>query len=202
MVKIKRMMEKETDGTHRQFFPQTHVSAVIGLEELGFSNGNISPETATKTYVGAACKQVLDDAKKYADSVAGNGSVPFEMPIATATTVGAISIGSGLTVDVYGRASLLKEFTNDFTDAEKSKLEGLKNYTAGANVSISDNGVISATGGSETGGVNQEYVDQKCTDTLLSAQSFTYSKSEIDAKISESNGSGYDFEFEKIGVVE
>lgn len=34
--------------------------------------------------------------------------------------------------------------TNDFTNADKQKLDGLKNYTAGQNVTIDANGVISA----------------------------------------------------------
>lgn len=34
---------------------------------------------------------------------------------------------------------------NNFTDAYKTKLDGLKNYTAGTGISISNNGTISCT---------------------------------------------------------
>lgn len=177
MVKIKRMMEKGDDGFRRQFFPQTHVSAVIGLEKLAFSNAGVSPETATKSFVSSSCRQVLEEAKRYADSVSESGGELIEIAIATTTTVGTVSVGDGLKIDTSGRLSLLKQFT------------------AGANISISESGVISATGGSDTGGVNQEYVDQKAEETLSSAKEYTYSKGDIDSMIQPG------LVFEKIGVV-
>ncbi|UPL50536.1 hypothetical protein [Hymenobacter sublimis] len=41
--------------------------------------------------------------------------------------------------------------TNDYTSADKSKLDSLRNYTEGSGISISADGVISATGGGSTG---------------------------------------------------
>ena len=55
--------------------------------------------------------------------------------------------------------SAVKQTDQNFTTELKSKLEELKGYTAGAY--ISEDGVISATGGGDGGGVNQQYVDQK-----------------------------------------
>ncbi|EPF4335972.1 hypothetical protein ACSSIO_002769, partial [Enterococcus hirae] len=34
MVKVKRMMETDDTGVQRQFMPITHVSAVLGLENI------------------------------------------------------------------------------------------------------------------------------------------------------------------------
>ncbi|MBD9927419.1 hypothetical protein IHP55_11615, partial [Enterococcus faecalis] len=55
----------------------------------------------------------------------------------------------------------------------KSKLEELKGYTAGANISISEDGVISATDG---GGVNQQYVDQKVQEAIDRIPDITFEK--------------------------
>ncbi|OSP59836.1 hypothetical protein EFP6CTSP_16435, partial [Enterococcus faecium] len=44
---------------------------------------------------------------------------------------------------------------------------------AGANISIAEDGTISSTGGSGTGGVNQSYVDQKFQEAVNQAENYT-----------------------------
>ncbi|XIK89984.1 hypothetical protein N8C69_15185 (plasmid) [Enterococcus faecium] len=61
--------------------------------------------------------------------------------------------------------------TDDVLSADKQF-----NYTAGANISISNTGVISATGSGEGGGVSKEYVDQKMSEAYQNAQAYTDSK--------------------------
>ena len=74
--------------------------------------------------------------------------------------LGGIKVGQLLEAE-DGTLSAVKQTDQNFTTELKSKLEELKGYTAGANISISEDGVISATGGGDGGGVNQQYVDQK-----------------------------------------
>lgn len=42
MVDAKRMMETDENGIKRQFFPMTHVSAIIGLTEIMTGNSKVS----------------------------------------------------------------------------------------------------------------------------------------------------------------
>lgn len=42
MVDAKRMMETDENGIKRQFFPMTHVSAIIGLTEIMAGNSKVS----------------------------------------------------------------------------------------------------------------------------------------------------------------
>lgn len=72
----------------------------------------------------------------------------------------------------YDKTSSIQTVQN-FTTELKSKLEELKNYTAGVNISISEDGVISATGGGDGGGVNQQYVEQKVQEAIEEAQNYT-----------------------------
>ncbi len=95
----------------------------------------------------------------------------YELPTASNVIKGGVKIGRGLTME-----------------ADVLTADIQMNYTAGANISISNTGVISATGGGSSGGVNQEYVDQKATETYQAAQAYT------DSKIPS-------FSFEKVGEV-
>ena len=59
MAKSKRMMETDNDGTQRQFYPVTHVSAVLGLNEIVAGgapvlsiNGKIGKVVLTKKDLG------------------------------------------------------------------------------------------------------------------------------------------------------
>ncbi|WP_142425750.1 hypothetical protein [Enterococcus faecalis] len=42
MVDAKRMMEIDENGIKRQFFPMTHVSAILGLTEIMAGNSKVS----------------------------------------------------------------------------------------------------------------------------------------------------------------
>ncbi|HAP5967214.1 TPA: hypothetical protein IVA63_002980 [Enterococcus faecalis] len=42
MVDAKRMMETDENGIKRQFFPMTHVSAILGLTEITAGNSKVS----------------------------------------------------------------------------------------------------------------------------------------------------------------
>ncbi|WP_270281594.1 hypothetical protein [Enterococcus faecalis] len=42
MVDAKRMMETDENGIKRQFFPMTHVSAILGLTEIMAGNSKVS----------------------------------------------------------------------------------------------------------------------------------------------------------------
>lgn len=95
----------------------------------------------------------------------------YELPTASADEKGGVKIGYGLSM------------TDDVLSADIQMP-----YTAGANISISNTGVISATGGGEGGGVSQEYVDQKMSEAYQNAQAYT------DAKIPSMT-------FEKVGEV-
>lgn len=95
----------------------------------------------------------------------------YELPTASNDIKGGVKIGRGLTME-----------------ADVLTADIQMNYTAGANISISNTGVISATGGGSSGGVSQEYVEQKATETYQAAQAYT------DSKIPS-------FSFEKVGEV-
>lgn len=87
------------------------------------------------------------------------GSGNYNLPTATEFQKGGVRIGDGLIM------------TEDVLSAERQM-----NYTAGANISISNTGVISATGGGEGGGVSQEYVDQKASEAYQNAKAYADSK--------------------------
>lgn len=84
--------------------------------------------------------------------------------------------------------------SNDFTNDQKEKLEGLENYVlpqasaevaggirVGAGLSITDDGILSATGGGTADAVEWDNVVGKPTDLLQAGD--VYSKEEIDAKV-------------------
>lgn len=84
--------------------------------------------------------------------------------------------------------------SNDFTNDQKEKLEGLENYVlpqasaevaggikVGAGLSITEDGVLSATGGGTADAVEWDNVVGKPTDLLQAGD--VYSKAEIDAKV-------------------
>ncbi|MEX1445048.1 hypothetical protein AB3H92_14665, partial [Enterococcus sp. C86] len=98
------------------------------------------------------------------------------LPIATTDELGGIKVGQLLEIAEDGTLSALKQTDQNFTNELKSKLEELKNYTAGANISISEDGVISATGGGDGGGVNQQYVDQKVQEAIDRIPDITFEK--------------------------
>lgn len=84
--------------------------------------------------------------------------------------------------------------SNDFTNDQKEKLEGLENYVlpqasaevaggikVGAGLSITEDGILSATGGGTADAVEWDNVVGKPTDLLQVGD--VYSKEEIDAKV-------------------
>lgn len=84
--------------------------------------------------------------------------------------------------------------TNDFTNAQKEKLEGLENYVLpqasaevaggvkiGAGLSITDDGILSATGGGTADAVEWDNVVGKPENLLQVGD--VYSKDEVDAKV-------------------
>lgn len=83
---------------------------------------------------------------------------------------------------------------NDFTDTQKEKLESLENYVLpqasadvaggvkiGAGLSITEDGILSATGGGTADAVEWENVVGKPEDLLKAGD--VYSKEEVDAKV-------------------
>ncbi|PQE86201.1 hypothetical protein [Enterococcus faecalis] len=193
MVKAKRMMETDKNGVERQFYPITHVSAVRGLEKIiaGQSkvlsvNGYTGAVIITKADLGLEnALTELPYATEETDGIItsemfqrlsnGEGGV-FILPIATTDELGGIKVGQLLEIAEDGTLSALKQTDQNFTNELKSKLEELKNYTARANISISEDGVISATGGGDGGGVNQQYVDQKVQEAIDRIPDITFEK--------------------------
>ena len=193
MVKVKRMMETEENGVERQFYPITHVSAVRGLEKIiaGQSkvlsvNGYTGAVIITKADLGLEnALTELPYATEETDGIItsemfqrlsnGEGGV-YILPIATTHELGGIKVGQLLEIAEDGTLSAVKQTDQNFTTELKLKLEELKNYTAGANISISEDGVISATGGGDGGGVNQQYVDQKVQEAIDRIPDITFEK--------------------------
>ena len=244
MAKSKLMMETdEKTGVQYQFFPITHISAIIGLDKIisGQSkvvsvNGKIGAVTITKSDLGLEnaitklpyANEVEDGiitAEMY-KKILNSGEGDYVLPIAGVDKLGGIN-------EATGKLSAIKQTDNNFSTELKNKLDSLKNYTAGenititedgeisstggsgnynlptatefqkggvrigdglimtedvlsaerqmnytagANISISNTGVISATGGGEGGGVSQEYVDQKASEAYQNAKAYADSK--------------------------
>ncbi|HAR0175316.1 TPA: hypothetical protein IYG63_002940, partial [Enterococcus faecium] len=178
MVKVKRMMETDESGVKRQFMPITHVSAVLGLEKMisGQSkvlsvNGKYGAVILTKADLGlenaitelpyaSETSDGILTAEMFQKIVNGEGGT-YILPIATPEQLGGIKVGELLEVTEEGVLSATKQTDFNFSEELKGKLESLKILKAGANISIAEDGTISSTGGSGTGGVNQSYVDQK-----------------------------------------
>nr|WP_242690864.1 hypothetical protein [Enterococcus faecalis] len=187
------MMETEENGVERQFYPITHVSAVRGLEKIiaGQSkvlsvNGYTGAVIITKADLGLEnALTELPYATEETDGIitaemfqrlsTGEGGV-YILPIATTDELGGIKVGQLLEIAEDGTLSAVKQTDQNFTTELKSKLEELKNYTAGANISISEDGVISATGGGDGGGVNQQYVDQKVQEAIDKIPDITFER--------------------------
>lgn len=167
MVKTKRMMETNENGEQFQFFPITHYSAVLGLSEIvaGQSkvlsvNGKIGAVVISKSDLGLEnAITELPYASEENDGILtaemyqkllNSGEGDYVLPIATLDKLGGIKIGELLTIDSTGKVSAVKQTDFNFTQELKSKLESLKNLTAGTNISISDEGVISAVVESST----------------------------------------------------
>lgn len=258
------MMETDQEtGVKYQFFPMTDVSAVSGLEKMisGQSkvvsvNGKIGAIVITKSDLGLEnaitklpyaneTEDGIITAEMY-KKILNSGEGNYVLPIAGVDKLGGIKLGDLLAIDeATGKLSAIKQTDNNFSTELKNKLDSLKNYTAGenititedgeisstggsgnydlptatefqkggirvgdgltmtddvlsaerqmnytagANISISNTGMISATGGGEGGGVSQEYVDQKMSEAYQNAQAYT------DAKIPSMT-------FEKVGEV-
>ncbi|MEQ7017399.1 hypothetical protein ABQE38_12075 [Enterococcus avium] len=252
MAKSKRMMETdEKTGVQYQFFPITHISAIIGLDKIisGQSkvvsvNGKIGAVTITKSDLGLEnaitklpyaneTEDGIITAEMY-KKILNSGEGDYVLPIAGVDKLGGIKLGDLLTIDeATGKLSAIKQTDNNFSTDLKNKLDSLKNYTAGenititedgeisstggsgnynlptatefqkggvrigeglimtgdvlsaerqmnytagANISISNTGMISATGGGEGGGVSQEYVDQKASEAYQNAKAYADSK--------------------------
>lgn len=205
LVKVKRMMETDDTGVQRQFMPITHVSAVLGLEKMmtGQSkvlsvNGKYGAVVLTKADLGLEnaitelpyASENTDGiltAEMFQQIVNGEGGT-YLLPIATAEQLGGIKVGELLEITEEGILSAIKQTDFNFTEELKEKLESVKVLKAGANISIAEDGTISSTGGSESGGVNQLYVDQKFQEAVDQAKSYT-------------NERIPNFTFEKIGEV-
>lgn len=190
MVKTKRMMETEENGVECQFYPITHASAVRGLEKIiaGQSkvvsvNGKIGAVIVTREDLGlenaltelpyaTAETDGIITAEMFQRLSSGEGGV-YILPIATTDELGGIKVGQLLEIAEDGTVSAVRQTEQNFTTELKSKLEELKNYTAGVNISISEDGVISSTGGGDGGGVNQQYVEQKVQEAIEEAQNYT-----------------------------
>lgn len=188
------MMETDEEtGVKYQFFPMTHISAVLGLESIiaGQSkvvsvNGKIGAIVITKSDLGlenAITK--LPYANESEDGIIttemykkilNSGEGDYVLPIAGVDKLGGIKLGDLLAIDeATGKLSAIKQTDNNFSTELKNKLDSLKNYTAGANISISNTGIISTPGFAE-GGANQAYVDQKAAEAFQSAQAYTNSQ--------------------------
>lgn len=193
MAEIKKLMEKDENNIERQFFPETVPEAIIGLETIvkeGTAvlsvNGKIGAVIITKKDLGLEhALTELPYASEEKDGIITselfrnilNGSTgTYILPVANAERLGGIKIGSLLEITEEGVLSAIKQTEANFTEELKTKLTSLKMLKAGANISISEDGVISSTGGSETGGVNQTYVDQKIQEVLEQAQNYTDGK--------------------------
>lgn len=146
------------------------------------TNGKLSAVKQTDINFSQESKNKLDSLKNYTAgdniTIDENGRISstadtssYQLPTASSDIKGGIRVGRGLTME------------EDVLTADIQM-----NYTAGANISISNTGVISATGGGSSGGVSQEYVDQKATETYQAAQAYTNSKIPS-------------FSFEKVGEV-
>ncbi|MCV2505644.1 hypothetical protein QQG09_09005 [Melissococcus plutonius] len=193
MFNKKRMMEKDSKGVQRQYYPVTHVSAVTGLEkiisggskvlsvngktgvvlitkeDLGLTNAITELPYASKEQDGIITAELFDKI----NHVNEHGAL---LP-ATSERLGAVIVGDLLTITENGTLAAKKQTDINFTESLKNKLDSLKNYSAGANITITDEGVISATGGSvSSNGVNQAYVDQGDKNTLELAKKYTESK--------------------------
>ncbi len=183
------MMETDENGVERQFYPITHASAVRGLEKIiaGQSkvlsvNGYTGAVIITKADLGLEnALTELPYATEETDGIItaemfqrlsnGEGGV-YILPIATTDELGGIKVGQLLEIAEDGTLSAVKQTDQNFTTELKLKLEELKSYTAGANISISEDGVISATGG----GVNQQYVDQKVQEVIDRIPDITFER--------------------------
>ena len=77
-----------------------------------------------------------------------------------------------------GTLSAVKQTDQNFTTELKAKLEELKGYTAGANISISEDGVISATGGGDGdgGGVKSTICRPKSSEAIDRIPDITFEK--------------------------
>lgn len=245
-------METDEHGVQRQLMPITHASAVIGLEKIIAGeakvlsvNGKIGAVMITKSDLGLEnAITELPYANETTDGILtaemyqkllNSGEGDYVLPIAGIDKLGGVKLGDLLTIDETGTLSAIKQTDYNFTIEMKQKLDFLQNYsagqninidedgvisaviepgeeynlptasaeekggirvgerltidddgtlsadpqfnyTAGANISISNTGVISATGGGEGGGVSQEYVDEKASEAYQNAKAYADSK--------------------------
>lgn len=165
------MMETdEKTGVQRQFFPVTHISAVIGLDKIisGQSkvlsvNGKIGAIVLTKEDLGLGnvitelpyaneMEAGIITAEMY-KKILNSGGGDYVLPIAGVDQLGGVKIGDLLTIDEAGKLSAIKQTDVNFTELLKEKLDSLKNYSAGDNITIDENGRISSnpsgSGGNE-----------------------------------------------------
>lgn len=161
------MMETDEEtGVKYQFFPMTHISAVLGLENIiaGQSkvvsvNGKIGAVVITKSDLGLEnaitklpyaneTEDGIITAEMY-KKILNSGEGNYVLPIAGVDKLGGIKLGDLLAIDeATGKLSAIKQTDNNFSTELKNKLDSLKNYTAGENITITEDGEISSTGGS------------------------------------------------------
>lgn len=143
MVKTKRMMETDSKGIKRQFFPISHWSAIVGLEEImtGQSkvlsvNGKQGAVIITKADLGLenaltelpyanGSQDGIITAEMF-EKILNSGEGDYVLPIATGDKLGGIKIGSYLSIDPSGKVSAEKQSDFNFSQELKEKLESLK----------------------------------------------------------------------------
>ena len=194
MFEIKKVMEKDENGLDRQIFPETVPEAIIGLDKIIVGNASVLSVNG-KTGVILITKEDLglenvitelpyasDDtdgiitAEFFQQISNGEAAGTYILPVSSAERLGGVKIGELLEITEEGVLSATEQTEANFTEALKTKLEGLKVLKAGANISISEDGMISSTGGSGTGGVDQSYVDQKTQACLEEAKRYADGK--------------------------
>jgi hypothetical protein len=132
MAKAKRMMETdEKTGVQRQYFPVTHISAVIGLEKIisGQSkvlsvNGKVGAVVITKEDLGLGnvitelpYANEFDDgiitAEMY-QKILNSGAGDYVLPVAGIDKLGGVKLGDLLTIDETGTLSAIKQTDYNF----------------------------------------------------------------------------------------
>ena len=168
-------------------------------------NGVLSATDTNTTYSvgdgGLTQNNFTDTLKTKLDGIATSAN-NYSLPNASASSLGGIKVGTNLSIDVNGVLSATDTNTtysvgdggltqNNFTDALKTKLDSLSNYTlptatdsilggikVGTNLSIDANGVLSATDTNTTysvgdGGLTQNNFTDALKTKLDSLSNYT-----------------------------
>ncbi|MDT2982713.1 SGNH/GDSL hydrolase family protein [Enterococcus casseliflavus] len=121
MVEIKKLIERDSQGTPRQVFPESHIEAVLGLEErLNDIEVGGGASRVTEYYVRNLSNETLKKAKNYTDEILAGG-------IADQTVAYAEVKDESLN---YNNVDFLKVSKNRFNPAILQP-NGFHNYTTG-----------------------------------------------------------------------